>query len=448
MQAGQKTVVFARRFIQNCKSFVFRENVLAFLQEKSYNVQEQYLLPNRFGGITVKQLANIAAHVQASSTMAIDALAKQMKADGIDVVGFGAGEPDFNTPDFIKEAGKKAIDDNFTRYTPASGTVALKQAICDRMRLDCDLDYAPSQVVVSSGAKHCVYIALRALVDPGDEVILPAPYWVSYLELIKMVGGVPVIVTAEESAGFKMTAEQLSAAITPKTKALILNNPSNPTGMVYSREELEAIARVCVEKDIYIIADEIYYGLLYDGTSFTSIAALGDDVKERTIVINGVSKSYAMTGWRIGFAMADPKVAKVMSNFLSHSTGSPCAISQAASVSALTGPQDTIEDMRQAFEARRNYIVERMNSIDGVSCIKPEGAFYVMMNIEKLLGKTIQGEKITSSDDFCTAFLKHALVATVPCSGFGAPNFVRWSYATSMENIKKGMDRLEAFLQG
>ncbi len=396
----------------------------------------------------MKELASIAAHVQASSTMAIDALAKQMKADGIDVVGFGAGEPDFNTPDFIKEAGKKAIDDNFTRYTPASGTVALKQAICDRMRLDCDLDYAPSQVVVSSGAKHCVYIALRALVDPGDEVILPAPYWVSYLELIKMVGGVPVIVTAEESAGFKMTADQLSAAITPKTKALILNNPSNPTGMVYSREELEAIARVCVEKDIYIIADEIYYGLLYDGTVFTSLAALGDDVKERTILINGVSKSYAMTGWRIGFAMADPKVAKVMSNFLSHSTGSPCAISQAASVAALTGPQDTIEDMRQAFEARRNYIVERMNSIDGVSCIKPEGAFYVMMNIEKLLGKTIRGEKITSSDDFCTAFLKHALVATVPCSGFGAPNFVRWSYATSMENIQKGMDRLEAFLKG
>ncbi len=396
----------------------------------------------------MKQLANIAAHVQASSTMAIDALAKQMKADGIDVVGFGAGEPDFNTPDNIKEAGQKAIEDNITRYTPASGTVALKQAICDRMRLDCDLDYVPGQVVVSSGAKHCVYIALRALVDPGDEVILPAPFWVSYLELIKMVGGVPVIVTAEESAGFKMTAEQLAAAITPKTKALILNNPSNPTGMVYSREELEAIARVCVEKDIYIISDEIYYGLLYDGTAFTSFAALGDDVKERTILINGVSKSYAMTGWRIGYAMADLKVAKVMSNFLSHSTGSPCAISQAASVAALTGPQDTVEAMRQAFEARRNYIVERMNSIGGVSCIKPEGAFYVMMNIERLLGRTIHGEKISSSDDFCTAFLKHALVATVPCSGFGAPNFVRWSYATSMENIEKGMDRLEAFLQG
>ncbi len=213
----------------------------------------------------MKKLSEIASEVQASSTMAIDALAKQMKADGIDVIGFGAGEPDFNTPDHIKEAANKAIADNFTRYTPASGTVALKQAICDRMKLDCGLDYAPSQVVVSSGAKHCVYITLRALVDPGDEVILPAPFWVSYLELIKMVGGSPVIVTAGEDAGFKMTAQQLSAAITPKTKAIILNNPSNPTGMVYSKEELEGIARVCVDNDIYIISDEIYYSLLYDG---------------------------------------------------------------------------------------------------------------------------------------------------------------------------------------
>lgn len=396
----------------------------------------------------MKKLSQIATAVQASSTMAIDALAKQMKADGIDVVGFGAGEPDFNTPDHIKAAADKAIAENVTRYTPASGTVALKQAVCDRMKLDCDLDYAPSQVVVSSGAKHCVYIALRALVDPGDEVILPAPFWVSYLELIKMVGGEPVVVTAEESAGFKVTAEQLETAITPKTKALILNNPSNPTGMVYNREELEAIAKVCVEKDIYIISDEIYYSLLYDGTRFTSVATLGDDVKDRTILINGVSKAYAMTGWRIGYALANEKVAKVMSNFLSHSTGSPCAISQAASVAALTGSQESVETMRQAFEERRNYIVERMNQIEGVSCIKPEGAFYVMMNIEKLLGKTIHGELIRSSDDFATAFLKHALVATVPCSGFGAPNFVRWSYATSMDNIKKGLDRLEAFLQG
>ncbi len=396
----------------------------------------------------MKELSNLAAQVQASSTMAMDALAKQIKADGIDVIGFGAGEPDFNTPEHIKAAAIQAIHDNKPRYTPASGTVELKQAVCQRMKADCGLDYKPSQVVVTSGAKHCVYVALRALVNPGDEVILPAPYWVSYLELIKMVSGTPVVVTAEESAHFKMSARQLEKAITPRTKALILNNPSNPTGMVYSREELEAIAQVCVEHDIYIISDEIYYGLLYDGLSFTSVASLGDEVKRRTILINGVSKSYAMTGWRIGYALADETVAKVMGDYLSHSTGSPCAISQAASVASLIGPQEEVESMRQAFEARRDYIVERMNQIPGVSCIKPEGAFYVMMNMEKLLGRTICGEQIRSSDDFCSAFLKHGLVATVPCSGFGAPNFVRWSYATSMENIRKGLDRLESFLVG
>ena len=396
----------------------------------------------------MKELAQIASAVQASSTMAIDALAKQMKADGVDVVGFGAGEPDFNTPDHIKAAAEQAIADNVTRYTPASGTVALKQAVCRRMKEDCGLDYQPSQVVVTSGAKHCVYIALRALVNPGDEVILPAPFWVSYLELIKMAGGVPVVVTAEESAGFKMTAEQLAAAITPKTKALILNNPSNPTGMVYSKDELAAIAKVCVERDIYVISDEIYYGLLYDGVKSVSFASLGEDVKERTILINGVSKSYAMTGWRIGYLLAGEKIAKVMANYLSHSTGSPSSVSQAASVVALNGPQDCVETMRRAFEERRNYIVDRVNAIDGVSCIKPEGAFYIMMNVEKQLGRTIHGELIRSGDDFSAALLKHGLVATVPCSGFGAPNFVRWSYATSMDNIKKGMDRLEEFLKG
>lgn len=396
----------------------------------------------------MKELAQIASAVQVSSTMAIDALAKQMKAEGVDVVGFGAGEPDFNTPDHIKAAAVQAIDDNVTRYTPASGTVALKQAVCQRMKEDCGLDYKPSQVVVTSGAKHCVYIALRALVDPGDEVILPAPFWVSYLELIKMVGGVPVVVTAQESAGFKMTAEQLAAAITPRTKALILNNPSNPTGMVYSQEELAAIARVCVERDIYVISDEIYYGLLYDGVKSVSFASLGEDVKERTILINGVSKSYAMTGWRIGYLLSNEKIAKVMGNFLSHSTGSPSSVSQAASVAALNGPQDCVEEMRRAFEERRNYIVSRVNAIDGVSCIKPQGAFYIMMNVEKQLGRTLHGELIKTGDDFSAALLKHGLVATVPCSGFGAPSFVRWSYATSMENIKKGMDRLEEFLKG
>lgn len=380
--------------------------------------------------------------------MVIDVLAKQMQADGIDVIGFGAGEPDFNTPDHIKEAAERAIKENVTRYSPASGAMELKKAVCQHMKKDCGLDYQPSQVVVSSGAKHCVYIALRALVDPGDEVILPAPFWVSYLELIRMVGGVPVVVTAGESAGFKMTAEQLAAAITPKTKALILNNPSNPTGMVYSREELSAFAKVCVEKDIYVVSDEIYCGLLYDGVKTASFASLGEDVKERTVIINGVSKSYAMTGWRIGYALSSGKIAKVMANYLSHSTGSPSSISQAASVAALNGPQKCVETMRQAFEVRRNYIVERVNAIDGVSCLKPEGAFYIMMNVEKQLGRTIRGETINSSDDFAAALLKHGLVAAVPCSGFGAPNFVRWSYATSMENIKKGMDRLEEFLNG
>ena len=395
----------------------------------------------------MKELSTLAQAVQASTTLAIDAMAKQMKADGIDVVGFGAGEPDFNTPEHIKDAAVQAIHENFTKYTPASGIVPLKEAVCVRMKEDCGLDYKPSQVVIASGAKHNVYIALCALVNPGDEVILPAPYWVSYLELIRMVGGVPVIVTACESAGFKMTAAQLEAAITPKTKCIILNNPSNPTGMVYSREELEELTAVCVRHQVYIIADEIYYGLLYDGKPFTSIPTLSEEVKELTILINGVSKSYAMTGWRVGYACANEAIAKVMGNFLSHSTGAPSSISQKAAVAALAGPQEDIAKMRAAFEERRNYIVERMNRIDGISCIKPEGAFYVMMNMENLVGKTICGELIQNSDDFSAAFLKHGLVATVPCSGFGAPNYVRWSYATSMENIEKGLDRLEAFLK-
>ena len=394
----------------------------------------------------MKTLSMIPSQVQASTTLVIDSLAKQMKADGIDVVGFGAGEPDFNTPDHIKAAAEDAIRNNITRYTPASGTLSLKKAVCKRMLEDCGVEYTPSQVVVSSGAKHLVYLALRTLVNPGDEVILPAPFWVSYLELIKMVGGEPVVITTEEESQFKLTPEQLRASITPKNKAIILNNPSNPTGMMYSGEELQALTEICVENDLYIIADEIYYCLVYDGLTFTSIPALGEEVKKRPILINGVSKAYAMTGWRIGYACCDDSIAKVMSNYASHSTGSPCAISQAASEVALSGPQDMVETMRVAFERRRNYIVERMNSIEGVSCINPNGAFYVMMNIEQLLGKTIHGEYIGSADDFSAAFLKHGLVATVPCTGFGAPKFVRWSYATSIDNIKEGLNRLENFL--
>ena len=333
----------------------------------------------------MKPLSSIASAVKASTTLAIDAKAKQMKADGLDVVGFGTGEPDFDTPENIKEAGIRAIQEGKTKYTPAAGIIPLRKAIAASLKRDLDLDYDYTQIVVASGAKHNVFAALSVLVEPGagDEVILPAPYWVSYDEMIRMVGGVSVIINAPESQNFKLTPEQLEKAITPKTKALILNNPSNPTGMLYNREELIALTDICVKHDLYIISDEIYFKLLYDGRTFTSVASLGVEVKERTFLINGVSKSYAMTGWRIGYAAAPAPIAKVMSNFLSHSTGAPSTISQWAAVEAYDGPQDTVESMRVVFEERRNYIVQRMNEIPGVSCINPEGAFYVMMNIEQ-----------------------------------------------------------------
>ena len=394
----------------------------------------------------MKPVSKIAEAVRASTTLAVDSLAKQMKADGLDVVGFGTGEPDFNTPDNINMAGIRAICDGKTKYTPAAGIIPLRKAIAHRLKEDCGVDYDYTQIVVASGAKHSVYIALAAITNPGDEIIIPAPFWVSYYEMVRMVGGTPVIVEAGEEQNFKITAQQLEAAITEKTKCLMLNNPSNPTGMIYSADELRAIADVCVKHDLYIFADEIYYQLIYDGIEFTSIASLGDEVKERTLLVNGVSKSYAMTGWRVGYCAANKTLAKIMSNFLSHSTGAPSTISQWASVEALTGPQEGIEAMRLAFLERRDYIVKRINSIPGVSCIVPNGAFYVMMNIEQLIGKTLGGKLIENDDDFAVALLEKALVAVVPCSGFGMKNFVRWSYAASMENIEKGLDRLEKFV--
>lgn len=394
----------------------------------------------------MKPVSKIAEAVRASTTLAVDSLAKQMKADGLDVVGFGTGEPDFNTPDNINMAGIRAICDGKTKYTPAAGIIPLRKAIAQRLKEDCGADYDYTQIVVASGAKHSVYIALAAITNPGDEIIIPAPFWVSYYEMVRMVGGTPVIVEAGEEQNFKITAQQLEAAITEKTKCLMLNNPSNPTGMIYSADELRAIADVCVKHDLYILADEIYYQLIYDGIEFTSIASLGDEVKERTLLVNGVSKSYAMTGWRVGYCAANKTLAKIMSNFLSHSTGAPSTISQWASVEALTGPQEGIEAMRLAFLERRDYIVKRINSIPGVSCIVPNGAFYVMMNIEQLIGKTLGGKLIENDDDFAVALLEKALVAVVPCSGFGMNNFVRWSYAASMENIEKGLDRLEKFV--
>lgn len=394
----------------------------------------------------VKALSKIAEGVHASTTLAVDSLAKQMKEDGYDVIRFGTGEPDFNTPDNINMAAIAAICDGKTKYTPAAGIPALRKAIAKQLQDDCGLSYDYTQIVVASGAKHSVYIALAAITNPGDEIIIPAPFWVSYYEMVKMTGGVPVIVTAGEESGFKVTASQIEAAITDKTKCLMLNNPSNPTGMIYSKDELKSIAEVCVKHDLYILADEIYYKLIYDGIEFTSIASLGDEVKERCLLINGVSKSYAMTGWRIGYCAANKQLAKIMSNYLSHSTGAPSTISQWAAVEAINGPQQSCEEMRKAFEERRDYIVQRMNSIPGVSCIKPNGAFYVMMNIEKLIGRTLGGKLITNDDDFAVAFLESAYVATVPCSGFGMKNFIRWSYAASMDNIKEALDRLEKFL--
>ncbi len=394
----------------------------------------------------MKPVSKIAEAVRASTTLAVDSLAKQMKADGLDVVGFGTGEPDFNTPDNINMAAVKAICDGKTKYTPAAGIIPLRKAIAQKLKDDCGVDYDYTQIVVASGAKHSVYIALAAITNPCDEIIIPAPFWVSYYEMVRMVGGTPVIVSAGEEQDFKITAEQLEAAITDKTKCLMLNNPSNPTGMIYSRDELQAIADVCVKHDLYILADEIYYQLIYDGMEFTSLASLGEEVKERTLLINGVSKSYAMTGWRVGYCAANKTLAKIMSNFLSHSTGAPSTISQWASVEALTGPQESIEAMRLAFLERRDYIVKRINEIPGVSCIKPNGAFYVMMNMEKLVGRTLGGKLIENDDDFAVALLEKALVAVVPCSGFGMKNFVRWSYAASMENIEKGLDRLEKFI--
>lgn len=395
----------------------------------------------------VKAVSKIAEGVHASTTLAVDSLAKQMKEDGYDVIRFGTGEPDFNTPDNINMAAIAAICDGKTKYTPAAGIPALRKAIAKQLQDDCGLSYDYTQIVVASGAKHSVYIALAAITNPGDEIIIPAPFWVSYYEMIKMTGGVPVIVTAGEESGFKVTASQIEAAITDKTKCLMLNNPSNPTGMIYSKDELKSIAEVCVKHDLYILADEIYYKLIYDGIEFTSIASLGDEVKERCLLINGVSKSYAMTGWRIGYCAANKQLAKIMSNYLSHSTGAPSTISQWAAVEAINGPQQSCEEMRKAFEERRDYIVQRMNSIPGVSCIKPNGAFYVMMNIEKLIGRTLGGKLITNDDDFAVAFLESAYVATVPCSGFGMKNFIRWSYAASMDNIKEALDRLEKFLE-
>jgi len=393
----------------------------------------------------MKPISSIAKAIAPSATVAVDTLAKQMKADGIDVIGFGAGEPDFNTPDPIKLAGMKAIQDNKTRYTPAAGIVELRRAICDWLRRQSGVEYTPEQICVSSGAKHIVFVALQVLCNPGDEVILPAPYWVSYEEAIKMAGAKPVIVNTTEETRFKLTPAMLEQAITPNTKCLILTNPSNPTGMLYSKQELEEIAKVILKHDIYVLSDEIYDNLIYTGT-FTSFVSLGEEVKEHTVLVNGASKSFAMTGWRMGFSAANNEVSKAMASYLSHSTGNASSVSQYAALEAYTHEEDLINKMVLAYGRRRKYFLERVSKLPGVSCLEPDGAFYIFMNVKGLLGCTIQGVAINSSNDFAKALLEKGLVAVVPGEAFGAPGYVRWSYATSMENIREGLDRLERFL--
>lgn len=382
-----------------------------------------------------------------SPTLAIDSKFKEMKAQGYDVVGFGAGEPDYDTPNHIKQAAIDAILAGKTKYTPASGTMELKKAVCDKFLRDNGLSYEPSNIVVSNGAKHSLINAFGAILNPGDEVIVPAPYWVSYPEMIKYNDGVPVILHTTEENSFKFTADMLENAITPKTKALVLNSPSNPTGMVYDESELREIADVCLKHDLYIVSDEIYEHLVYGGAKHVSVASFSEEIKERTIIVNGLSKTYAMTGWRIGFTASNAKIAKLMSNVQSHTTSNPNSIAQEAAVAALNGPTDDLKEMIKQFDIRRQYMVRRMNEIESVSCKEPMGAFYVMMNIEKLLGKTIKGKLIKNADDFADIFLENELVALVPGTGFDAPCHVRWSYATSMDNIREGLDRLEKLLK-
>ncbi len=393
-------------------------------------------------------LSKKAMEISPSLTLAITAKAKKMKAEGIDVIGFGAGEPDFNTPKNIQQAAIKAIEAGQTRYTAASGIIELKEAVVNKLKKDNNLTYKTSQIIISTGAKQCLANIFQAILNPGDEVLIGAPYWVSYPELVQLADGVPTFVDTEESNSFKLTIESLEKAVTEKTKAMILNSPNNPTGTAYAKEELEKIATFAQKHDIIIISDEIYEKLLYGESGHISIASLSEDAYNRTIVINGVSKAYAMTGWRIGYAAASEKITSLMSNIQSHTTSNPCSISQYASVEALNGDQSEVEKMKQEFKKRRDFMVDKINSINNLSCVKPEGAFYVMVNISKVLNKEVDGKIIKDSLTFSDLLLEKEKVAVIPGIAFGVDDFIRLSYATSMENIEKGLNRIEDFVNG
>ncbi len=392
-------------------------------------------------------LSNRAKSLKPSPTLAINAKAKSMQAQGIKVISFGAGEPDFDTPRNIKEAAKKAIDEGFTKYTPVGGIDELKDAIIKKFQIDNHLTYKRSEILVSCGGKHSFYNLAQALFDQGDEVIVPAPYWVSYPPMVALAGATPIILDTKEKNGFKMTLEDLRRAITTKTKALVLNSPSNPTGGAYTKEELEWIAEIATSHNFFVISDEIYEKIVYDGFKFISIASLGGEIKKRTFLINAVSKTYAMTGWRIGYAAGPEEVISAMNNIQSQSTSNPDSISQKASVEAINGPQNEVEKMVSAFAQRRNYIVDRLNKMKGVSCFSPVGAFYAFPNFSSYYGKSYQGKKISNSTELADFFLDVARVAVVPGVEFGADAFERLSYATSMEHIREGLDRIEESLK-
>lgn len=393
------------------------------------------------------ELSRKAQAIEPSLTLAITAKAKEMKEKGIDVISFSAGEPDFNTPKNIINAAIKAMEDGNTKYTSVNGILQLREAICKKFKDDNGLEYNPSQIVVSTGAKQSLANTFLAILNPGDEVIVSTPYWVSYPELIKLADGKPVFVEGDEKSNYKFTKENLEKAVTAKTKAIVLNTPNNPTGTIYNKEELEVIADFAKKYDIIIISDEMYEKLIYDNENHISIASLSKDAYERTIVINGLSKSYAMTGWRIGYCAASEKIAKLMISIQSHVTSNVCSITQYAALEALNGPQDEITKMINEFEKRRNYMINRIESIDNLSIVKPKGAFYIMINIENCLGKEINGKVLNDSMEFCASLLENEKLAVIPGKAFGLNNYIRVSYATSMEAIKEGINRIESFIK-
>ncbi len=392
------------------------------------------------------EISNKCRAITPSMTLEMDAKAKKMKAEGIDVIGFGAGEPDFDTPSFIKEAAKEALDKGLTKYTPASGTIELRKAICAKFERRNGLHYTPEQIVVSNGAKHSLFNAFAAILNDGDEVILPSPYWVTYPELIRYHGGVPVYVETTAENGFCPQLSDIEKALSSKTKAILVNSPCNPTGAVYGAALLEGIAKLAQQADCYVISDEIYEELIYDGETHVSIASFGPEIQERTILVNGLSKVYAMTGWRIGYTASNLAVAKAMGSLQSHATSNPNSIAMYASVAAMNGPRDEIDVMRSAFDRRRKYMLDRIAAIDGLSAPTPRGAFYVALNISKLIGKTYRGKAIRNSLDFADLLLEGANVAVVPGAAFGDDGFCRLSYAMSDKDIEIGLDRIAAFV--